>query len=68
MEKTIERTQGDFYHLQVFFLAEKTRIQLYNRCGFQLVDCTVDKLTVYYTDYSYYTYYEFFCHQQEDRT
>ena len=46
MEKTIERTQGDFYHLQVFFLAEKTRIQLYNRFGFQLVDCTVDKLTV----------------------
>ena len=23
MGKTIERRQGDFYHLQVFFLAEK---------------------------------------------
>ena len=23
MEKTIERTQGDFYYLQIFFLAEK---------------------------------------------
>lgn len=46
MKKTIERTQDDLYHLQVFFLAEKKRIQLYNRFGFQLVDCTVDKLTV----------------------
>lgn len=45
MGKTIERTQGDFYHLQVFFLAEKNE-NMYSRFGFLLVDCTVDMLTV----------------------
>lgn len=32
MGKTTERTQGDFYHLQVFFLAEKN----------EKYTCTVD--------------------------
>lgn len=61
MGKTIERTQGDFYHLQVFFLAEKNENTLVQQIWLstrglycRYVNCTCFSVTNRRTERAYF--------------